>query len=64
MIFADRYLMLIALLAVLLNVVNTTGEYLFGRYVVETANARMAPRPTRPRASSSSAPPTAACSAR
>ena len=37
MIFADRYLMLIALLAVLLNVVNTTGEYLFGRYIVEAA---------------------------
>ncbi len=39
MIFADRYLFLIAMLAVLLNVVNTTGEYLFGRYVVETAYA-------------------------
>jgi ATP:ADP antiporter, AAA family len=37
MIFADRYLMLIALLAVLINVVNTLGEYLFGRYVVEAA---------------------------
>jgi len=37
MVFADRYLMLIAALTVLLNVVNTTGEYLFGRYVVETA---------------------------
>ena len=31
--------MLIALLTVLLNVVNTSGEYLFGRYVVDTANA-------------------------
>jgi AAA family ATP:ADP antiporter len=31
----DRYLMLIAVLTVLLNVVNTSGEYLFGRYVVE-----------------------------
>ena len=39
MIFADRYLMLIALLAVLINVVNTMGEYLFGRYVVEAALA-------------------------
>ena len=37
MIFADRYLLLIALLAVLVNVVNTMGEYLFGRYVVEAA---------------------------
>jgi AAA family ATP:ADP antiporter len=43
MIFSDRYLLLIALLAVLLNVVNTTGEYLFGRYVVDTA---MAAHPT------------------
>jgi hypothetical protein len=34
----DRYLLLIALLTVLLNVVNTSGEYLFGRYVVEQAN--------------------------
>ena len=37
--FADRYLMLIAVLTVLLNIVNTTGEYLFGRYVVEQAQA-------------------------
>jgi AAA family ATP:ADP antiporter len=35
----DRYLLLIALLTVLLNVVNTSGEYLFGRYVVEQAHA-------------------------
>ena len=39
MVFKDRYLMLIAILTLLLNVVNTSGEYLFGRYVVETANA-------------------------
>jgi AAA family ATP:ADP antiporter len=39
LIFSDRYLMLIAALAVVLNVVNTSGEYLFGRYVVEAANA-------------------------
>ena len=31
--------MLIAALALLVNVVNTTGEYLFGRYIVEQANA-------------------------
>jgi ATP:ADP antiporter, AAA family len=37
MIFSDRYLLLIAALAVILNVVNTTGEYLFGKYVVQTA---------------------------
>jgi len=35
----DRYLMLITGLVVLLNVVNTSGEYLFGRYVVEQAHA-------------------------
>jgi ATP:ADP antiporter, AAA family len=35
----DRYLSLIAVLIVLLNVVNTSGEYLFGRYVVEQAHA-------------------------
>jgi len=39
MIFSDRYLLLIALLTVLLNVVNTSGEYLFSRYVVEEANS-------------------------
>jgi AAA family ATP:ADP antiporter len=35
----DRYLMLIAALVVFVNLVNTSGEYLFGRYVVEQANA-------------------------
>jgi AAA family ATP:ADP antiporter len=39
MIFGNRYLMLIASLTVLLNIVNTSGEYLFGRYVVDMANA-------------------------
>jgi AAA family ATP:ADP antiporter len=34
----DRYLMLIAALMVFVNLVNTSGEYLFGRYVVEQAN--------------------------
>src|SRR5262245_4779487 len=34
MLLKDRYLMLIALLVLLLNVVNTSGEYLFGRAVV------------------------------
>jgi ATP:ADP antiporter, AAA family len=33
----DRYLTLLAALALLVNVVNTSGEYLFGRYVVEQA---------------------------
>ena len=35
----DRYLLLIALFTVVLNVVNSTGEYLLGRYVVEQATA-------------------------
>jgi AAA family ATP:ADP antiporter len=39
MLFSDRYLMLIGVLVLLLNLVNTSGEYLFGRYVVNTANA-------------------------
>jgi AAA family ATP:ADP antiporter len=39
MIRSDRYLMFIALLVLLLNVVNTSGEYLFGRYVVDEATA-------------------------
>jgi AAA family ATP:ADP antiporter len=39
LIFRDRYLMLIAALAVVLNVVNTSGEYIFGRYVVDMAVA-------------------------
>ncbi len=38
LIFTDRYLLLIACLTVLLNVVNTSGEYLFSRYVVDVAN--------------------------
>ena len=37
MLLRDRYLMSIGLLTILLNIVNTSGEYLFGRYVVETA---------------------------
>jgi ATP:ADP antiporter, AAA family len=39
MIFSDRYLLLIALLILFLNVVNTSGEYLFGRYIVDNATA-------------------------
>ena len=41
----DRYLMLIAALTVLLNVVNTSGEYLFGRYVVEQSLVTVRDRP-------------------
>jgi len=39
MLFTNRYLTFIALLTLLLNVVNTTGEYLFGKYLVESAAA-------------------------
>jgi AAA family ATP:ADP antiporter len=37
MIAKDRYLILIAAVTLLINVVNTTGEYLFGRYTIEQA---------------------------
>lgn len=37
LIFRDRYLMLIAALVVLLNVVNTSGEFLLGKLVVAEA---------------------------
>jgi AAA family ATP:ADP antiporter len=33
----DRYLTLIALMVVALNIVNTSGEYLFGRFIVEAS---------------------------
>ena len=33
----QRYLMLIALLTVFLNIVNTSGEYLFGRFIVDAS---------------------------
>jgi AAA family ATP:ADP antiporter len=37
LLFEDRYLLLIALLILVLNVVNTSGEYLFGKYVEDAA---------------------------
>lgn len=36
----DRYLLLIAILIVVLNIVNTTGEYVLGKFVVGEALAR------------------------
>jgi len=42
MVFASRYLGLIALLLVLLNVANTVGEYILSQAVVEAADARVA----------------------
>lgn len=41
----SRYLTWIAVLAVLLNVVNTTGEYILGRLVVDAAAARFGDAP-------------------
>jgi AAA family ATP:ADP antiporter len=35
LIFSDRYLFLIALLVFILNVVNTTGEYILSKFIVE-----------------------------
>ncbi len=42
LVFADRYLLLIAGLMVLLNVVNTSGEFLLSKLVVGEAVARFA----------------------
>jgi len=42
LVFKSRYLSLIAVLLVLLNVVNTIGEYILGQAVVATATARLA----------------------
>lgn len=39
LVFADRYLLLIALLVLVINWVNTTGEYLLGRTVADAAHA-------------------------
>src|SRR4029450_2057736 len=40
LIFHDRYLLWIAVLMVLLNVVNTTGQYILNRLIVGEAAAR------------------------
>jgi AAA family ATP:ADP antiporter len=40
LIMKDRYLLLIALLIVVLNLVNTTGEYILGKFVVAESVAR------------------------
>ena len=42
LIISDRYLRLIAVLVILVNVVNTTGEYLLGRLVVADASRAIA----------------------
>ena len=45
LLLSDRYLMLIAALVLVLNVVNTSGGYLFDRYVTATAVARFGTGP-------------------
>ncbi len=42
LVFGNRYLLLIALLITFVNWVNTTGEYILGRTVVDAANAAVA----------------------
>ena len=42
LVFASRYLLAIAFLSLIVNWVNTTGEYLLGRTVAETAKAAVA----------------------
>jgi AAA family ATP:ADP antiporter len=39
LVFRSRYMLLIAALLVALNIVNTTGEYILGRSILEHANA-------------------------
>jgi ATP:ADP antiporter, AAA family len=42
LVFQDRYLLLVALLALVLNWVNTTGEYILGRTVASAAEVAVA----------------------
>jgi ATP:ADP antiporter, AAA family len=46
LVFRSRYLMLMAVLLVILNIVNTTGEYILGRSVVMHADAMAAADPS------------------
>jgi len=45
LVFQNRYLLLIALLVLLLNLVNTTGEFLLGDFVAGQATERFGPGP-------------------
>ncbi len=45
MVFQDRYLLLLAVLIVILNWVNTTGEYILAEFVVRYAEQRVASDP-------------------
>jgi AAA family ATP:ADP antiporter len=42
LVFASRYILMIAVLMILLNLVNTTGEYILSRLVVTHADAALA----------------------
>ena len=55
LVLKSRYLTLIALLLVLLNIVNTVGEYILGQAVVAAADAQLAARPASTRRRSSAA---------
>jgi len=46
LVFASRYIMLIVVLMILLNLVNTTGEYILSRLVVTRADAALAADPS------------------
>lgn len=46
LVFRSRYLLLMAGVLVLLNVVNTTGEFILSRRLVEVANAHFAANPS------------------
>ena len=46
LVFASRYILMIAGLMILLNLVNTTGEYILSRLVVEHADAALAADPS------------------
>lgn len=45
LIFKDRYLLLIAVLTILLNVVNSSGEFILGQLVVDEAKSAIADGP-------------------
>jgi AAA family ATP:ADP antiporter len=45
LVFGSRYILLIAVLMILLNLVNTTGEYILSRLVVARADAALAADP-------------------
>lgn len=46
LVFRSPYLRLVGLLIVVLNLVNTTGEYILNLYVVDAANAALAANPS------------------